>query len=95
VLIICVAADHPELDAQVSAASAACAEARLQVVYWRRWALQDVRIHWDSLHRRHRLSEPTGTHCRHVSSPYTHPRSRRVGEESGVEPMLFWTNTFI
>jgi len=21
--------------------------------------------------------------------------SRRVGEESGVEPMLFWTNTFI
>lgn len=57
-------ADHLELNAQVPAESATCAEARLKVFYQRRRTTsQDVRLPGDRFHCRHRLSESAGTHC--------------------------------
>jgi len=90
-LRVFIAADYPELDAQIPAESAAGAEARLQVVHWRRRAAsQDVRLPGDSLHRCHRLPESAGTNC---TDACTHTRAPSSGHRhhSGAYPrFLLW-----
>jgi len=83
-LYVCIAADHPEFDAQISAESAACAEAWFQVIYRRCWtAPQDVRLSGDSVYRRHGLPESAGTHLTHL---HTYARAEYTWQ---------WHNFFI